>query len=122
MITHVKSVTVCVRDQQKAVDFYTGKLGFTLKRDEPMGPDARWIELSPPGSQTVLVPFTPPGMEDRIGKFTGVVLNTEDAMKTFEELSAKGVKFTKNPEKQVWGGITAMFVDQDENGFVLVQE
>ena len=40
MITHVGNVSIYVRDQQKAVEFYRDKLGFEVLRDEPMGPSA----------------------------------------------------------------------------------
>jgi len=69
MITSIGTVSVYVRDQEKAVKFYTEKLGFEVRRNEPMGPNARWIELAPKGAQTRIVPFTPPGMESRIGTF-----------------------------------------------------
>ena len=45
MITHVKFVGIPVRDQQRALEFYTEKLGFAIATDQPMGPGQRWIEL-----------------------------------------------------------------------------
>ena len=45
MITRVSSVGVRAGDQDRAVDFYVGKLGFEKRRDEPMGPDGRWVEV-----------------------------------------------------------------------------
>ncbi|MBI3894830.1 MAG: VOC family protein [Acidobacteria bacterium] len=41
MITHVKTVTIYVSDQQEALRFYTDKLGFEVRRSEAMGPN--WI-------------------------------------------------------------------------------
>ena len=38
MITHVKFVGIPVRDQQRALEFYTEKLGFAIATDQPMGP------------------------------------------------------------------------------------
>ena len=54
MITHVKLVGIPVRDQQKALEFYTDKLGFTIIVDQPFNnaTDARWIELKTPQGQT----------------------------------------------------------------------
>jgi catechol 2,3-dioxygenase-like lactoylglutathione lyase family enzyme len=121
MITCVRSITLYVRDQQKAVDFYVGKLGFEKRRDEPMGPEARWIELVPPGAETVLVPFTPPGSEDKIGTFSGLVFDCDDIEGTYRDLTAKGVEFTHPPQLQPWGMKLAQFKDPDGNGFVLVQ-
>jgi predicted enzyme related to lactoylglutathione lyase len=121
MITCARSIPVYVRDQQQAVDFYVSKLGFEKRRDEPMGPGARWIELAPPGAETVLVPFTPPGSEDKIGTFSGIVFDCDDIEGTYRDLVAKGVEFTHPPALQPWGMKLAQFKDLDGNGFVLVQ-
>ena len=78
--------------------------------------------MAPAGAETVLVPFTPPGLEDRVGTFSGVVFECDDIRTTYEELRNRGVEFTEEPTLQSWGGIQAQFKDQDGNGFVLVQE
>ena len=121
MITHVGTVTVYVKDQQKALEFYRDVMGFEVHADQPMGPEGRWIEVAPKGAQTHLVPFTPPGLEARIGTFTGLVFRCNDIEGTYKELAAKGVEFKHGPEKQVWGGTMAQFYDVDKNGFVLMQ-
>jgi lactoylglutathione lyase len=121
MINRVKIVGVCVRDQAKARAFYTEKLGFEVRRDDPMGPNARWLEVAPKGADTTIVLFTPSGLESRIGTFANVVLECDDADRTYQELSARGVEFKEKPTKQPWGTIQALFTDQDGNTFVLVQ-
>jgi lactoylglutathione lyase len=118
MITNVKLVGVCVRDQQEALDFYTQKLGFTLVADIPMGDSLRWIEVSPPGAETHLALFTPQGLEDRIGSFANIVFRCKDIYATCKTLRERGVTFTKEPEDQP-GGIMAQIVDEDGNEFVL---
>ena len=55
MIKAVKFVSVYVSDQDRALAFYTQKLGFTVVTDQPMGPGARWIELRIPGAETGVV-------------------------------------------------------------------
>jgi predicted enzyme related to lactoylglutathione lyase len=55
MVGPVKTVCVFVEDQQRALEFYTQKLGFELRRNESMGPTANWLEVAPPGAQTSLV-------------------------------------------------------------------
>ncbi len=118
MITKLQLTTVCVKDQQAALEFYTEKLGFEVRTDQPFG-EMRWIEVAPRGAETGLTLHTPPGMEDRIGSFTGHVFTSEDVEKTYRELVGRGVKFTEKPTKQPWGGLQAQFVDPDGNGFVL---
>jgi lactoylglutathione lyase len=120
VIRTTKSVGLNVRDQQGTIDFFVGKLGFELRRDEPMGEGTRWIELAPPGSETVLVPFTPPGLEDRIGSFSGIVFECDSVQATFDELVAKGVAFAEEPTRQSWG-MWAQFSDPEGNVYGLVE-
>jgi lactoylglutathione lyase len=118
MIKRVKLMGVCVKDQAKSLDFFTNKLGFEVRADEPMGPEARWIEVAPPGGDTTLALWTPPGFEDRIGTFSQIVLKVDDVRAAYEELKKKGVKFTEEPRDQP-GGTMAQFVDPDGNTFVI---
>ncbi|HEX8363376.1 MAG TPA: VOC family protein [Longimicrobium sp.] len=118
MIDDVKLMGVCVGDQQRAVDFYTGKLGFDLVVDEPMGPGARWIEVAPPGSSIRLGLWTPPGLEERIGTFSHIVFRCGDVRATWAELRDRGVEFIEEPRDQP-GGVMAQFRDPDGNIFVL---
>lgn len=106
MITRARSVGIYVRDQQRALAFYTEKLGFEVRQDAPMGPemgDARWIEVAPPGAETVFVLFTPPGLEGRIGGFSNIVFECDDVQATYADLTAKGVEFTQEPSRMPWG-------------------
>ncbi|MGA8939457.1 MAG: VOC family protein [Acidobacteriaceae bacterium] len=118
MIKAVKHVSISVRDQDKALAFYTEKLGFQVLTDQPFGGGQRWIELRIPGSETKVVLFTPPGHEDRIGGFSNVTFMTDDIDRTHQELVARGVVFTAAPTKQPWGQF-AKFEDPDGNQFVL---
>jgi len=118
MIKSVKFVSIPVRDQNKALEFYTKKLGFQIMTDQPFGGGQRWIELRIPGAETEVVLFTPPGQEDRIGSFSGISFVTDGVEKTFDELSARGVEFLQPPKKESWG-TSAIFKDPDGNQFVL---
>src|SRR5438034_8849508 len=70
MINQIKFVTITVRDQKRALDFYTEKLGFTIITDQPFDDKQRWIELRIPKAETRVTLFTPDGLESRIGSFT----------------------------------------------------
>ncbi|HET7208853.1 MAG TPA: VOC family protein [Terriglobales bacterium] len=118
MIKALKFVSIPVKEQKKALEFYTDKLGFHVVTDQPMGPGKRWIELGIGNSPTGVVLFTPDGWENRIGTFSGMSFVTDSVEKTYEELRAKGVDFTNKPEKQEWGTM-AIFKDIDGNQFVL---
>lgn len=118
MIKGIKFASVPVRDQQRALEFYTEKLGFQVATDQAMGPGQRWIELKIPGADTRLVLFTMQGEEDRIGKQQNVVFWTDNVEKTYSELVGKGVTFQHPPKKEPWGTFT-IFADPEGNRFVL---
>ena len=118
MIRGIKFLGVCVSDQDRALKFYTEKLGFEVKTDVPFEGGQRWIELKIPGAETGITLFTPKGQEDRIGTFINTSLWTDDLEGTYEALKSKGVEFTTPPTKQSWGSF-AMFKDPDGNSFVL---
>ena len=48
MIKQIKFVSIPVADQNRALDFYTEKLGFTIITDQPFDEKQRWIELRIP--------------------------------------------------------------------------
>jgi predicted enzyme related to lactoylglutathione lyase len=118
MINHIKLISIPVREQARALDFYTEKLGFTIITDQPMDKKQRWIELRIPKAETRLSLFTPPGHEDRVGSFTGISFDCEDIDATYAELSARGVPFEGPPRKEPWGTF-AKFKDSEGNSFVL---
>jgi predicted enzyme related to lactoylglutathione lyase len=118
MIRSIKFVSIPVKDQDRALEFYVNTLGFALVTDQPMGPGQRWVEVRAPKAQTGIALFTPPGQEDRIGTFTGVSLECDDVQKTYAELTAKGVEFAKPPKTEPWG-VMAILKDSEGNQIVL---
>jgi predicted enzyme related to lactoylglutathione lyase len=118
MLKRIKFVGVPVRDQQKALEFWTQLIGFQVATDQQMGGGQRWIEIRIPGSQTGLALFTPPGHEDRIGTFQSLSFVADDVERTYRELSSRGVEFSQPPRKEPWG-ISAIFKDPDGNTFVI---
>src|SRR5205814_333860 len=109
MIKQIKFVSIPVRDQNRALDFYTDKLGFTIITDQPFDEKQRWIELRIPKAETRVVLFTPEGDEKRIGSFMNMSYACDDIDKTYEELKKRGVEFEGSPQKQPWG-TGALFV------------
>jgi catechol 2,3-dioxygenase-like lactoylglutathione lyase family enzyme len=118
MIKAIKFVGVPVADQQRALEFYTGQLGFRVITDQPFDDRQRWIELGIGRSGSGIALYTPPGQEDRIGSFTGISFVADDVMATCRELASKGVKFIQEPKQADWG-TAAIFADPDGNQFVL---
>jgi len=118
MITHVKFVSIPSRDQDRALDFWTRQVGFTVLSDQPFSEAQRWIELKVGNSDTRFVLFIPDGQEDRIGSFFNGALACDDVEATHRQLSERGVEFVSPPQKQPWGTF-ATFRDPDGNQFVL---
>ena len=118
MIKRIKFIGIPVADQDRALDFYTQKLGFRILTDQQFTPTQRWIELSIPGAETGISLFTPPGQESSIGGFINTSWEVENVEKTYEALLAKGVSFKAPPAKQAWGTSVIMH-DSEGNSIVL---
>ena len=108
--------SIYVLDQDDALDFYVGKLGLEIGADIDMG-FMRWLTVQVPGHperQVLLEMPGPPAVdEDSVEQVRELVskgamgftlgLTTDDAQKTYEELSAKGVEFTQEPTEHFYG-------------------
>lgn len=126
---------IYVLDQNSAYDFYVNKLGFKVHTDAPMGPDMRWLTVTPPDQPDLeisLMPVVEGMMFDketadqmsnlvRNGKIGPGVFECKDIYATYEELKAKGVEFSKEPTKEFYG-IEALFKDDSGNWFSLGQK
>ena len=118
MIKGLKFASVPVTDQDRALMFYTEKLGFRVLTDQPFDDHQRWIELGLPGQSVSIVLFTPAEHRDRIGTFQNLTFYAEDVVRSVEEMKRKGVEFVQDPQEADWG-TAAVFRDPDGNMFVL---
>lgn len=112
-ITGIRTVGVPVADQDRAVDFYVGVLGFEKRLDVPAEQlGGRWIEVAPPASATTiaLVPARP---GSATGVDTEIRLTTVDAASLHEDLRARGVEVD---ELLRWEGAPPMFAFRDPDG------
>jgi catechol 2,3-dioxygenase-like lactoylglutathione lyase family enzyme len=117
MISHIQLLSLPVSDQDRARDFYVEVLGFDLVRDNPMGPDRRWVEVGPKGAQTTITLVTWfPSMAP--GSLKGLVLETNDLDGDVATLTARGVEIPGGVQEQPWGRFVT-FDDPDGNGIVL---
>jgi catechol 2,3-dioxygenase-like lactoylglutathione lyase family enzyme len=117
MIKGIKFASVPTRNQEKALKFFTEKLGFQILTDQPFG-NQRWIELGIPAADTNVVLFTSPGHEQMIGQFQPIVFWSDDVRSTYKEMTAKGVEFLHPPKTEHWG-TSAIFKDEDGNQFLI---
>jgi catechol 2,3-dioxygenase-like lactoylglutathione lyase family enzyme len=117
MIRGIKFASVPVTDQDRAIAFYTEKLGFRVLTDQPFDDKQRWVEMGIPGAETRLVLFRfDAGLQP--GGSMNFAFWTDDVEKTARDLEAAGVEFTVKPQKAEWGTF-AIFKDEDGNKFVL---
>lgn len=108
-----KLVSLIVHDYDAAVDFYTRKLGFELREDQPFG-EERWVTLGVPGSPGIalaLVRAKTAEDRERVGKQGGsfplLGLETADCAAEYRRMKALGVAFEGEPEARPWGtGVT----------------
>ena len=111
-------VSVPVKDQAAARDWYRDKMGFTVLRDEPMGPEMSWIQLQPKtGGATIALVTWFEGMG--AGGLQGVMLHVPDIDAEHARLIAAGIEASPVDE-QPWGRFT-MLKDPDGNGWIVAQ-
>jgi catechol 2,3-dioxygenase-like lactoylglutathione lyase family enzyme len=132
MITKANHFSIFVLDQTSAYDFYVNKLGFKVNTDAEMGPKGRWLTVNPPEQPDLEITLmaiddkmmfnaeSAAIMRDLVKKntFGFAVFECDDMLATYEELKAKGVKFTKEPTKEFYG-FNAVFEDDSGNWFSL---
>ena len=125
-----------VHDQDEALAFYTEKLGWEVRADVTMPEmgDFRWLTVGPadqPDFSVVLMAVPgQPVLDDETRKqvldlsakgFAGTLfLTTDDVRSDYEQLKARGVEFSEEPEERPYG-IDAGFHDPSGNSFRLTQ-
>ena len=115
-ITHVGTVIVPVSDQDKALEFYVGKLGFEKRLDAPFG-GGRWVEVAPPGAETSIALVSPEGAPGGIE----VSLATQDAAADHAGMLAKGVEADAELIRMDYVPPMFTFRDPDGNRFRMVE-
>ena len=115
-LQEVRTIAVPVRDQQRALEFYTEKLGFQTTMDGEYGPGQRWVEVAVPGAATSIA-LVRPEEEGAVGIDTGIRLRTTDAQADYDEFKARGVSVVG--EVLRWPGVPAMFTFRDLDGNTL---
>ncbi|MET0191052.1 MAG: VOC family protein [Pseudonocardia sediminis] len=116
----IHTIGVPVTDQDEALAFYTGTLGFETRMDAPIDElGSRWIEVAPPGAPvSVALVQARDGLP--AGGESGIRFTTADAAALHADLTAAGVDVG---ELLNWPGVPPMFAfrDVDGNGLEIVQ-
>ncbi|ARU52407.1 glyoxalase [Cellulosimicrobium cellulans] len=114
-LTGVHIVAVPVTDQDRALAYYTGTLGFEVRMDGELQEGFRWIEVAPPGSATS-VALVAAGDGVPAGVDTGIRLATSDAAADHAALTDAGAS---TGELLRWEGVPPMFSLRDVDGNTL---
>ena len=125
-----------VHDQDAALDFYTKKLGMEVRADVtlPEMGNFRWLTVGPAGQPDIAITLMeipgPPVMDAETAEqvrtlmakgFAGTIfLTTDDVHADYEQLKARGVEFSEEPEERPYG-IDSGFHDPSGNSFRLTQ-
>lgn len=127
----VATAGVYVRDQDEALAFYVGKLGFRVHTDVRNG-DFRWLTVQHPDQpsfQLGLFKPAPPAVDAATaqalqamvakGAMPPLVLAVADCRAAFERMRDLGVEFTQEPVDR-YGAVDASFRDPSGNGWKMI--
>jgi len=114
-ISDVRTIGVPVTDQQRALEFYGGVLGFETRMDSPF-PGGRWIEVAAPGATTT-VALAAAQAGTATGVDTGIRFSTADAAADHATLAGAGVDV--DAEVLRFPGVPPMFSFRDPDGNTL---
>ena len=97
------AVNIFVRDQDRSLQFYLDKLGFSLAFDARLQSGQRMVAVAPPDGTAVLTLIAPdPDSREYklIGRATQVVFVTEDVTAKFREWSKRGSSLSSHPASE----------------------
>lgn len=120
-VNKISTVVIPVSDQERAIEFYTQKLGFEKRIDVPFGPESgyRWVEVAPADAVTTIAVVPPPPGGSTGNRETGIGLQTDDIDAYHAELKANGVDV--DPEVSRMGDpVPPLFWLRDPEGNTLM--
>ncbi|HZW58180.1 MAG TPA: VOC family protein [Nitrososphaerales archaeon] len=130
MIQKLAIVTIVVKDQAKALEFYTKEPGFEKRTDFTPQGNQRWVTVGPKGQDVEMSLFQVGSISDpkapqnewEPGRTPTWTFRTDDCRKDFEELKSRGVKFNETQPVEYPWGLVATFSDPDGNNFSPLQQ
>lgn len=133
MSQSIQMMGLYVRDQDEALAFYVGKLGFRVSADVRNG-DYRWLTVQHPDQPSLQLGLFVPGppVHDAAtaqalqalvakGAMPPLLLEVDDTRTAFERMRAAGVEFTQEPAER-YGSVDANFRDPSGNGWKMIQK
>lgn len=124
MINNIGKITVYVEDQNQAKDFWLNKMGFVLKFEQQMGPNAAWIEVGPSDEEfTTLVLYSKEAMEKQNPSkvaHPNILFSTTEIDSAYEKMKENGVEVAEMQKLPF--GTMFTFKDQDGNEYILRED
>ncbi len=127
MIKKIGHITILVKDQDEALEFYTEKLGFKKCQDTMFGEGMRWVTVAPKYQPDLEITFVEADTGENLkalGKQAGdhvfLTLETDNCRRDYEAMKARGVTLLGEPERQPYG-TEVVFEDLCGNLFALIQ-
>jgi len=125
MINKIGKITIYVNNQEEAKEFWTKKMNFVIKLEQPMGPNMTWLEVGPSEDEfTSFVIYEKQLMlaqkPDANVSHPNIILSTDDIQTTYNELKSKGVNVGKlmiMPYGKMFD-----FEDQDNNEYLIRED
>ena len=127
MKQHIAHIALVVRDYDEAIQFYTGKLQFTLVEDTVLSDSKRWVLIAPKGSNECCLLLAKAANEEqqaRVGNQAGgrvfLFLYTDNFRADYEMMVKEGVEFIREPKVETYGTV-AVFKDLYGNLWDLIE-
>ena len=125
MINKIGKITIYVNNQEEAKEFWTKKLNFVVKLEQPMGPNMKWLEVGPSeDSFTTFVIYEKNLMlaqnpQANVGH-PNIILSTDDIESTYNEMKTNEVEVGEIM-KMPYGSMFK-FKDMDGNDYLVRED
>jgi catechol 2,3-dioxygenase-like lactoylglutathione lyase family enzyme len=126
-IEKLSLVTIVVKSQEAALEFYTKTLGLEKRTDMAPPGAPRWVTVAPKGQDIEISLWEAGSRTEGVppshlhpGNGTSWNFQVADCRRAYAVLKARGVKFRSEPVEYPWA-IAAAFTDPDGNSFGITQ-
>ena len=125
MINNIGKITLYVNNQEEANEFWTKKMKFVVKLEQPMGPNMTWLEVGPSEEAfTTFIIYEKNLMSAQNPQANvlhpNVILSTNDIEETYNEIKSNDIETTEIM-KMPYGSMFK-FKDQDGNDYLVRED
>lgn len=122
MINKIGKITIYVNNQEEAKEFWTNKMNFVVKVEQPMGPKMKWLEVGPSEEEfTSFIIYEKEMMltqnPDANTSHPSIMLSTINIESTYNEIKSNGVNVGELMIMPY--GKMFKFEDQDRNQYLV---